>query len=303
MVTKSQIILKSQERYFCSADTRRTAEDAVGRRPAATACGDLTEVGQRTSAALAKVIMLSRELLARKAAYRAAGIRGRESAPYESSVLQCSPPKIGGDGGPISRPPLLVHRETGQGQGVVFEPGPDGRDEQTRQQAPARAPRSCGAEVSDSNELGMKAEQRPHTKVDKQSPHNGGRSGTEAHDSRSVRMTDTGHQSQLSVRELARRPERRGIMGPETTTDCRFQSQCAAFKDRLISAKQKGPSRLGCTQQKDAHRAGHCKIFRCMSLAKRITEAFAEPIDATAQEEYAPVQRKRQMERAICSAS
>ena len=92
-------------------------------------------------------------------------------------------------------------------------------------------------------------------------------------------------------------------METATITDCRFQTQCAAFKDRLISAKQKGPTRLGCLQQHDTHRAGHCKIFRCMSLAKAVAKAIAEPIDATDRDDYSRQQETPQAEKAVCCAS
>ena len=92
-------------------------------------------------------------------------------------------------------------------------------------------------------------------------------------------------------------------METTTITDCRFQSQCAAFKDRLISAKQKGPTRLGCRQQHDVHRAGHCKIFRCMSLARKVADAFTRPIDDMPEEAYADKQVARQAQRAVSCAS
>ena len=130
-----------------------------------------------------------------------------------------------------------------------------------------------------------------------------GYSGTEAHDLLPARTREIGHKSQSPVRALAEQPERRRIMDTTKTTDCRFQSQCAAFKDRLISAKRKGPSQLGCSQQCDAHRVGHCKTFRCMSLAKKVAEAFIRSVDDGADEAYPDKQVARQTERAVCCAS
>jgi len=152
--------------------------------------------------------------------------------------------------------------------------------------------------------VGAKTEMTSKKTGARRAPFCAGRRGTNDQESLLARARETGYEGQFPVQALVEGQERREIMETTTTaSDCRFQSQCEAYKDRLISAKQKGPTGLGCRRQHDAHRVGHCRIFRCMSLAKKVAAAFTRPVDDVPGEAYANERVAWQAGQAVCCAS